>query len=196
MPDRQQRNQNRRVYAILRCQGCQESLLGIIDQWNDSRSGERDAMVYVKHYPMGKPDDDVPEEIPEHIAADYVEALRCRWVNSFNATAEMCRRALQASCLLEGAPRNKKLVHQIKWLLDEGRITKPLYELAERIRLGGNLGAHPPDDPEDPPIVIGEKEADAILEFCKDYFQHIYIMPKRLEKYTFSKNQQQSENPD
>jgi hypothetical protein len=36
---------------------------------------------YVEHYPMGAPNQDVPEEIPTHIAEDFKEALRCMWVH-------------------------------------------------------------------------------------------------------------------
>ena len=60
--------------------------------------------------------------------------------------------------------------------------------MAHRIRLGGNLGAHPPEDPDDDTaIIIGSDYADAVLEFCKDYFPHVYVMPERLKKFTFRK---------
>ena len=69
-----------------------------------------------RHGLLGKPNDDVASEIPENIAADFKEALRCRYVDAYNATVEMCRRAVQASCLQLGAPADK-LVKQIDWLV-------------------------------------------------------------------------------
>jgi len=141
-----------------------------------------------EHYPLDKPNDDVASEIPEHIRADFKEALRCRWVDACNATTEMCRRAVQASCIQLGAPANNQLVKQIDWLSANGIITNPLKEMAHRIRLGGNLGAHPPEDPDDPTeILIGSEYADAVLEFTRDFFQHVYVTPERLKKYTFKK---------
>jgi hypothetical protein len=142
---------------------------------------------YREHYPIGKPNDDVAKEIPSHIAADFKEALRCRFVEAHNATAEMCRRAVQASCHQLGAP-DDKLVKQIDWLAQQGTITNPLKEMAHRVRLGGNLGAHPPEDPNDPEeIVIGPEYSDAVIEFTRDFFQHVYVMPERLKKFTFKK---------
>jgi hypothetical protein len=142
---------------------------------------------YIEHYPLGKPNDDVASEIPEHIRADFREALRCRWVDAYNATAEMCRRAVQASCIHLGAP-SEKLVKQIDWLAANGKITTPLREMAHRIRLGGNFAAHPPEDPDgENEIVMGPEYADAVLEFTGDFFQHVYVMPERLSKYTFKK---------
>jgi hypothetical protein len=144
--------------------------------------------VYQEHYPLGKPNDEVAVEIPQHIQADYKEALRCRFVDANNATVEMCRRAVQATCIDLKAPADEKLVKQIDWLATSGIITAPLKEMAHRIRLGGNLGAHPPEDPTDPTeIIIGPQYADAVLEFTRDFFQHVYVMPERLKKFTFKK---------
>jgi hypothetical protein len=98
----------------------------------------------------------------------------------------MCRRAVHASCIQLEAPSDKKLVHQIDWLADQGIITKPLKEMAHRVRLGGNLGARPPEDPDDETaITIGPLYADAVIEFTREFFQHVYVMPERLKKFTF-----------
>jgi hypothetical protein len=76
----------------------------------------------------------------------------------------------------------------IDWLAAQGTITTPLKEMAHRVRLGGNLGAHPPEDPIDATeITIGPEYADAVLEFTREFFQHVYVMPERLKKYTFKK---------
>jgi hypothetical protein len=172
------------VWALLQCQACGKYICGCVTK---SARNAADA-TYVTHYPLGKPSDSVAQEIPEHIASDFSEALRCRWVNAHNATAEMCRRAVQASCIHLEAPSDKKLVAQIDWLAVNGKITTPLKEMAHRVRLGGNLGAHPPDDPEDESaIIMGAEYADAVVEFTRDFFHHVYVMPERLKKFTFRK---------
>jgi len=166
----------------MQCQGCLQYILGCAVQ--PQRGGPP---VYAQHYPIGKPNDDVAREIPSHIGADFKEALRCRFVDAYNATVEMCRRAVQASCHNLGAP-DEKLVKQIDWLASQGLITSPLKDMAHRVRLGGNLGAHPPEDPSDPSeIAINEEYADAVIAFTRDFFHHVYVMPERLKKYTFKK---------
>src|SRR5579864_983590 len=172
------------VWALLQCQACGKFICGCVTR---SANNAQDA-AYVTHYPLGKPHDSVAAEIPEHIAADFKEALRCRWVDAHNAAAEMCRRAVQANCIHLNAPSDKKLVAQIDWLAENGKITTPLREMAHRVRLGGNLGAHPPEDPDDESaIIMGPEYADAVVEFTRDFFHHVYVMPERLRKFTFRK---------
>jgi hypothetical protein len=168
------------VAAVLECQGCRKLILGMVLV---QPSG---LMVYHQHAPLGKPSEDVASEIPPAIAIDFREALRCRWIEAYNATGEMCRRALEGSCNEQGAPAGKKLVDKIDWLSDNGKITVALKDVAHKIRLGGNYGAHAPEDPLGA-IPMTDEHADALIEFTRDYFQHVYVMPKRLEKYDFTK---------
>ena len=158
-------------------------------------------MSYVEHYPLGKPNDSVACEIPEHIQPDFKEALRCLWVEAYNATAEMCRRALEASCIDLGAPKKKVLELMIDWLAEQRIITPFLQRVAHKIRLGGNRGAHPEDIPSvtteaaavevdvegGPVTVITEEHAKAIVDFTREFFHHVYVVPKQLDKYDFSK---------
>lgn len=171
---------DRVALAVMQCQGCLQFILG------SAVLGENGLWIYRQHYPLGKPNDEMAPEIPTHIADDFKEALRCQFVKAYNATVEMCRRAVQACCLDRNAPAGKKLVYQIDWLAEQEIITAPLKEMAHRVRLGGNLGAHPPEDPNDPAvIVINEDYANAVVEFTRELFDHVYVMPGRLSKYTF-----------
>ncbi len=176
----------------LQCQGCFEYILGIV-RWRPFQGD----VQYETHYPLGQPDDDVAEEIPEHIQPDFQEALRCLFVDAYNATAEMCRRAIEASCLDLGAPKKDVLEDMIDWLADNRIITPLLQQAAHKVRLGGNRGAHPPVDgaavpaipkPKDAPIEKIEKDhALAIVDFTQHFFEHVYVIPKQLDKYDFSK---------
>jgi hypothetical protein len=178
------RNSRIYVWGVLQCQGCGKYICGAVHKPQQNSSDS----TYSEHYPLGKPKDDVADEIPKTIAADFKEALRCRWVDAYNATVEMCRRAVQASCIDKKGPYDEKLVKQIDWLAAQGIITTPLKDMAHRVRLGGNLGAHPPEDPEDETtIIIGAEYADAVIEFTRDFFQHVYVMPECLKKFTFSR---------
>jgi hypothetical protein len=177
----------------MQCQACSQYILGVFEQ------GQYE-FKYVSHYPVGQPDDSVANEIPEHIKPDFKEALRCLWVNAYNATAEMCRRALEASCIDLGAPSDKVLEKMIDWLSDQRIITPFLKDVAHKIRLGGNRGAHPPENgsvlgtvravPEEemgPITIITKEHAEAIVTFTREFFHHVYVVPKQMIKYDFSK---------
>ena len=187
-----------RVAAIMRCAGCSEYILGIV--MIALPVGTNGQIFYEAHYPVGRPDETVADEVPEHIKPDFREALRCIWVEAYNATAEMCRRALESACIDLGAPKDKVLEKMIDWLESQRKITPYLQEAAHTVRLGGNRGAHPPEDgPSAPsttnahapiagPVEKIEKEhAEAIVQFTREFFHHVYVGPKLLGKYDFSK---------
>ena len=183
--------------AGMQCQGCMDYILAMCEQPVGTAN-----LVYRKHYPLGKPDDTVADEIPAHIQPDFKEALRCRFVDAYNPTAEMCRRAVEASCLDLGA-KGKVLDELIDSLASQQTITPFLQQVAHKIRLGGNRAAHPSEDASGPgagpqpsampasvstPITTIEKEhADAIIKFTREFFHHVYVVPKELAKYDFSK---------
>jgi uncharacterized protein DUF4145 len=128
-------------------------------------------------YPLGRPNDSVDASVPDAIAVDFKEALRCRWVDAYKATVTMCRRAIQASCLAQGASKRKKLTAQIDQLASKGLITTPLKDFAHEVRLEGNDGAHPEPDGLDR---VGPKDADDIIQFTREYLHHVYVMPALL----------------
>jgi hypothetical protein len=186
-----------RWVAGLQCQACMKFILGVV-----SLNGGHTALIYEGHYPLGSPDETVANEVPEHIKLDFQEALRCQFVKAYNATAEMCRRALEASCIDLGVPTKIKVLEDmIDWLEKQRIITPHMQRVAHKIRLGGNRGAHPPPDGPMPlasnsegsleeyaPVSIIEKEhADAIVIFTREFFHHVYVVPKQLDKYDFSK---------
>src|SRR5258707_643439 len=72
-----------------------------------------EVITYRAHYPVGRPSDNVSSDVPEPIAADFKEALRCRWVDAYNATVEMCRRAIETSCQDLGAQPTLSIQAQI-----------------------------------------------------------------------------------
>lgn len=173
----------------MQCQGCLDYILAVFTSTGHN-------FTYAKHFPLGKPDEKVAQEIPPHIQEDFKEALRCMFVNAYNATAEMCRRALEASCIERGTPTNIKVLEdKIDWLEQQRKITPDLQEAAHKVRLGGNRGAHPPEggpateEPEaNGPVEKIEKEhAEAIVDFTRHFFQYVYVIPKQLDKYDFSK---------
>ncbi|MGH9343949.1 MAG: DUF4145 domain-containing protein [Terriglobia bacterium] len=169
-----------RKITVLRCIACREYILGIIKFHFGSRT-QSYWWEYEAHYPLGKPNDEVSKDVPEGIRQDFQEALRCRFVNAYNATVEMCRRALEASCIQLGATSDLVLNDMIKWVRDQGKITEPLSDMAHKIKLGGNRAAHPSDR------TLTLEDADAVLEFTREYFQHVYVMPAKMAQFDFEK---------
>lgn len=162
------------------CIACNEYILVIL-AFEVALTRTSGSWKYEAHYPVGWPDDRVADDIPDSIKPDFQEALRCRWVKAFNATVEMCRRALEASCLEQGAPAKLVLNDMIDWVHGQGKITTPLKDMAHKIKLGGNRGAHPSDR------TLTERDADAVIEFTREYFHHVYVMPAKMAAVNFDK---------
>jgi len=118
------------------------------------------------------------EFIPDNIRDDFVEAKMCLQMDAIKAAAAMSRRALQSSAYEKGAP-DKKLLDQLKWMFEQGIITKSLYNLAEKIRIIGNEGAHPSKDGIDE---VKKKESETIVKFLEKYLDHVYITPREIEE--------------
>jgi hypothetical protein len=167
------------MISAARCVACNEYILAIIRN-KELRPGSF-GWAYDAHYPLGLPHDDVAPEIPDAIKPDFQEALRCRWVKAYNATVEMCRRALEGSCIEQGAASNLVLSDMIDWVHSQGKITTPLKDMAHKIKLGGNRGAHPSDR------TLTPDDADAVIDFTREYFHHVYVMPAKMAKHNFDK---------
>lgn len=182
----------KRVIAAAKCVACQRFILAAITDAGGL------GWKYEFHYPIGKPNDTVSEDIPEHIRLDFQEALRCQHVQAYNATAEMCRRAIENSCLNLGVPDSTRTLNEmIDWLEEKRIITPALKKIAHKVRLGGDRAAHPPQgvpaaeqhkNEEGKPVKrIEESHADAIVGFTKHFLHHVYVIPKQLEKFDFSR---------
>jgi hypothetical protein len=163
------------LIGVARCISCNDHILATLGR--DPRTGD---WRYASHYPLGKPDDAVADEIPDVVKPDFKEALRCQWVDAYNATIEMCRRALESSCLQLGADPKLVLSAMIDWVHKEGKITNSLREMAHKIKLGGNRAAHPG-------LELTKEDADAVIDFTFEYFQHVYVTPARMARHNFNK---------
>ena len=80
----------------------------------------------------------------------------------------------------------------IDWLENNRKITPALKDVAHQIRLGGDRAAHPPEDPGAPPkyepmIKIEKDHAEAIVQFTRHFLDHVYVIPKRLPTFNFSR---------
>lgn len=167
-----------RWVAALRCVACSDYILGIVQMVPVSAYSSE--ARYEIHYPSGIPDDSVAKEVPEEIAREFSEAVRCRGVDAYDATVEMCRRALETSCLQLGADPSTAIESQIDWVANQGRITAFLQAMARKIRLAGDRGVHPGTP-------LTAEEADAVIEFTREYFQNVYVTPAKMDKFDLAR---------
>jgi hypothetical protein len=170
--------------AALRCVSCRKYILGVVGFVSTPAS--ESVLQCLEYYPLGNTPQIKSDDIPPHVLEDFNEALRCRGVKAYNATVEMCRRALQASCFDKGAP-DKKLEDQIDWLAANTTAVPPLLQKAAHvIRQAGNRGAHPPSDPKAAKL-LEENHADDVIRFTHEFFYYVYEMPSKLGTADFSK---------
>jgi hypothetical protein len=181
-----------RLIVGMQCQGCLDYILAIAMKTRNR--SQPSTLAYIKHYPLGKPDDTVAEEVAAAnpvIALDFAEALRCLWVNSYKAAVAMCRRSVEATCKHLGAT-GANLEKKIDNLAAQGKITESLKEMAHAVRVSGNRGLHGEktantSDHEESPLddldLFGEDEANAMIAFTKELFHHVFVMPALLDKY-------------
>lgn len=117
--------------------------------------------------------------VPEPIAADYVEAVRCLQAGLNKAAAAMARRAVQSTCIHLLAGLNpeggmpERLYPQIDALRDAGEFTNRLHRLAHQVRIFGNNGAHPGEDGLD---TVTPEEAEQTVDFLEHLLQHVFIL--------------------
>ncbi len=173
----------------MQCPGCKDYICGGILK----NTGDRQEATYLRHYPIGTPRADVADEVPEPIASDLREALKCMFLDCFKAAVTMSRRAVQASCREQGA-KGRNLYYEIDDLASQRKITESLKVMAHAVRLVGAKGAHPnkvkPDGEKDSELAldglddITQEDALAVIEFTKQFFLHIYVMPARAKQYT------------
>jgi len=115
--------------------------------------------------------------IPKEIADDYDEANRCNDVLAHRATVAMCRRSLQSACISKGADPKVDLIDQIDELETKRVINPSMKEIAHAVRMVGNWGAHPQ---EDPLKKVTSDDAIEILKFTSEFLDETFIRPARL----------------
>lgn len=117
--------------------------------------------------------------IPADVAVDLRDASLCLSIGAWNATAAMCRRALQSCAKDKKANPKDRLFDQLKELNDKAIIPEPVYNMAEAIRNKGNIGAHPGEDP----IVnenVSKAEALAVFSIIEQVMKYVYEFPSEV----------------
>jgi hypothetical protein len=161
-------NRNLVAFDIEQCQNCNGLVL------IHKRFKENNAREEVLMYPAVSPFLD--ESIYKPAAMDYLEGMRCFFINANKAASTMFRRSLQ-QIMIDKSASGKRLIDQINDLRNKRIITDDLADWANEIRFLGNDGAHPADDGLDE---ISPDEISQIIEFINGLFQYIYVMPAKV----------------
>lgn len=125
-----------------------------------------------------------PDHVPAEIGAAFQEAAKCMAIGCHNAAASMFRLCLDLTTkpLLPDAgdatvaqptkEQRYKLMKRIDWLIDQGRLSEALRDLAHSVREDGNDGAHDGS--------LDEKDAADLLDFATLLLERQFAEPERL----------------
>ncbi|PKP20477.1 MAG: hypothetical protein CVU05_09040 [Bacteroidetes bacterium HGW-Bacteroidetes-21] len=113
-------------------------------------------------------------DIPVEISNLYREALRVENV-SHTAFAILTRKTIELLCKDKGAT-GKDLYSKLKFLVDRGILPQTIYEMADSIRIIGNIGAH------DSSIRLNLFEIQTIKDFILAMIEYVYVAPSKIKK--------------
>jgi hypothetical protein len=181
VPRAQFQTEKGRMDTLHICPGCRQPIIVVVGHTN---GGPGLNLRIQAIFPTGKIDDFVSEEIDIPVREDFQEAKRCFAVKAYKSTVTMCRRVVQVSAITLGASPGKRLVDQIDEITAKQAITPVLQRFAHEIRSVGNAGAHPSEDLDE----INEEDGKDILEFTEQFLEHVFVMPKKLQKRTTARS--------
>jgi len=159
---------------VLTCTSCREPIF--LQTKRVEAQFPQESTVEHQFPPTGlKPD----PSIPAVVAVDLREASICLSIGAWNASAAMCRRALQSCMKDKGANPKDDLFDQVKELKEQNIIPDLVYQMAHTIRKKGNMGAHPGRDPITNEAV-SEKEAREVFRIVEFVFKYVYELPAQV----------------
>lgn len=131
------------------------------DTWNSWLTRWREAYI----------PSDLPSTIPDHIAADFSEGLRCLSVDSHRAAVVMLRRCLEEAAIAKGA-HGTRLLDLLQSLVEKRILSQAEHSLASGVRLFGNYGAHPQDDLLSS---VTRDDAELVLQVTRNLLKKMFV---------------------
>jgi hypothetical protein len=166
---------------VLYCIGCEKGVFfKLPDNWDFDGKYEGTIPIesanIIDFYPRLIPE--IDPAVPKEVADDYAEAIKCHNIAAYKATVTQCRRAMQNSCVLNGANSKLDLIYQIDELESKRIINPTLKDIAHAIRMIGNWGAHPQSDPL---REVTPDDASEVLKFTSEFLDEVFIRPSRIK---------------
>lgn len=117
--------------------------------------------------------------LAEPLKRAYQSAVNVVRVQEWSAAAVTCRRLLEGitKMALPLELQKEVLAKQIEALPKHLDLGKPLLELANAVRKGGNLGAH--FSLEEEPT---EEVATLMLDLCEDLIEYLFVLPEQIDQ--------------
>jgi len=154
--------------SYIRCpsDACQKTVCKIIGLCEEFRGIEK--QIYPKY--KGTP---VPENVPDHIANDYIEACMVL-EDSPKASATMSRRCLQGMIRDFWEISKNNLHSELEAL--RGRIDGEIIDTLQAFKSIANIGAHPERNSEiDILLSVGDTEAQDLIQMIEFLFDDWYV---------------------
>lgn len=156
-------------HYLCQCEFCQDVLyvkcwkVDIDPDWH---------LQYEAHYPMGSHLGG--EGIPPLIYAAAYEASKCLNVSAYLATAVMCRRTIESIVKDQGAT-GSNLAAAIKTLVDQNSLPASMGDLADLVRIVGNIGAHASHEE------VTQEQAQSMFNLTRALVDALYVTPTRVK---------------
>lgn len=119
---------------------------------------------------------EVDYRLPKNIRVCFSEALGCFKHGLYQATAIMCRKALEGMCRSQ-LSRFRNLYDGIQQLHRTGIIDQIFHKWANSLREDGNLAAH------DIEIRVSKTNAEHMLDFTEGVLDYVFIMREQFDRY-------------
>lgn len=116
------------------------------------------------------------EGVPPSVLRSYEQAVRCFASSSFDASALMCRRAIEALCKELGATTGT-LQSKLENLHKSGAIDARLSEWAHGVRAVGNEAAH------DVEVELTKDDARDALDFTEAILLYVFALSARFLEF-------------
>ena len=166
------------------CPGCHQPILQM-SIWNaasaapsGATTSPRRALLSNRTIWPSAPTAQVAQQVPSHIAEDFLEAAAVL-PTSTKASAALSRRCLEAVLDDVGEAEGKNLFEKIASL--EKKVPSYIYRDLDTLRTLGNRGAHLKTTA-GKIIVVNAKEAQWNLAVLSELFDHYYVKPDASEK--------------
>ncbi len=113
---------------------------------------------------------DLPKAVPQEIAADYAEGVRCLNAEAFRACVVMFRRSLESAATERGGTGNN-LLSALQSLVERRIISTANHALATGVRMFGNYGAHPSTDQLSS---VSRDDAELVLQVTRQLLKKMF----------------------
>lgn len=114
--------------------------------------------------------------LPDEVRRSYESALSCFDTGNYEPCVIMCRKCLEAVCMLLGESSGSLQKRLIR-LRDKGDVEPKLYSWADELRLIGNDAAH------DFKTCISKDDAHDTLEFLEALLLYVFVLDRRFQSF-------------